>query len=175
VRFQGIVIAPNAEVKIDKFTEFQGALIAKKVRIDENTTIVSHNGMLPAGGAGGGQAGAVGDVVVPLPADPGRLTGLPVAYGLNQNYPNPFRMTTATRISFDIPDDVEGTVPTVLQVYDISGRLVKTLMSRPMAAGRYTVDWDGTAVDGKPMSSGVYFYVLRSGDYREMRKMVLMN
>jgi hypothetical protein len=90
---------------------------------------------------------------------------------LGRNAPNPFN--PATRISYTIP---EGPVsrPVRLDVYDVSGRLVRVLVERPEAAGAHVAVWDGTDANGHPVASGVYFYRLRYGSDRETRRMVLL-
>ncbi len=89
--------------------------------------------------------------------------GLPTVTSLAQNYPNPFNATT--NISFDLT--VAGNVS--LNVYDITGRLVVTLVDGQMDAGQHVVVWDASNV-----SSGVYFYKLTAGDYTATKKMNLL-
>jgi len=93
---------------------------------------------------------------------------VPVAYNLNQNFPNPFNPTTT--ISFSIPksSNVE------LKVYNILGRQVKTLVSGAYDAGNYSVVWDATDTNGNLVSNGVYFYTIRAADYSLTRKMLFM-
>jgi hypothetical protein len=92
---------------------------------------------------------------------------------LLQNQPNP--LTSKTRIRFELP--VSGHVS--LKVYDLSGRLVKTIMDNEMKAGVYTFIWDGSDSDGRKVSSGIYFYRLQSkigqaGEFTGIRKMILL-
>jgi len=88
---------------------------------------------------------------------------MPVTYELAQNYPNPFNPVTT--ISYAIPnaERVEITV------YDIRGRIVQKLLDTYKEPGRYTVKFDG-----KQLSSGLYIYRLKSGDYITQRKMLLV-
>ncbi|NOS86481.1 MAG: Omp28-related outer membrane protein [Ignavibacteria bacterium] len=88
---------------------------------------------------------------------------VPEKYSLNQNYPNPFNPTT--NIQFTIPKD--GFV--TLRVFNSSGQLVETYTDGFMSAGSYNVD-----VDGTQLSSGIYFYTLTAGDFRETKKMILI-
>lgn len=77
-------------------------------------------------------------------------------------YPNPF--TTQVNISYQIApgtDDAGSTA--VVSVYDISGKLVKTLLSESKSPGEYLTDWDGTDTRGTPVASGVYLVSLRTG------------
>jgi len=93
---------------------------------------------------------------------------VPVASFLEQNYPNPFN--PITRISFGLSSD--GAV--LLQVFDVRGALVGTLVDRTLPSGRHTVEWNGTNDSGRPASSGIYFYRLRSGPADITRKMILL-
>ena len=87
---------------------------------------------------------------------------------LEQNYPNPFN--PGTTIAFDLPLASHIT----LQIYDVLGREVKTLVDERKPAGRYTVQWDGTNHAGKPVTSGVYLYHLQAGQFEQTRKMLLV-
>ncbi|MCE1164767.1 MAG: T9SS type A sorting domain-containing protein [Bacteroidetes bacterium] len=89
--------------------------------------------------------------------------GLPDRYSLSQNYPNPFNPTT--NIKFDLKKN--GFV--TLKIYNSAGADVKTLVSENMNAGSYSVTWDASSYP-----SGAYFLKMESGDFREVRKMVLV-
>jgi M6 family metalloprotease-like protein len=93
---------------------------------------------------------------------PGRLA-------LYQNIPNPFNPVTA--IHYDVPAD--GTHLS-LQVFDVSGQLVRTLVDGVVSSGQRSVTWDGTDASGSHVSSGIYFYRLQAGDNVITRKMVLL-
>ena len=93
---------------------------------------------------------------------------LPAAFSLQQNYPNPFNPSTT--ITFELDSDGRGE----LDIFDINGRLVKSLMHGDMNAGRHTVQWDATANSGESVPSGVYFYKLTQNGRTESHKMVLM-
>ena len=86
----------------------------------------------------------------------------PIDFQLSQNYPNPFNPTT--NISFA----VKHSGFTLLTVYDIIGREVVTLVSEQLAAGNYVVEWKASH-----LSSGIYFYQLRSGNFVSTKKMIL--
>jgi hypothetical protein len=94
--------------------------------------------------------------------------GLPRTFRLGQNYPNPFNPTTM--IEFSVPEraDVQ------LDIYNILGRKVETLVDREMAAGDYTVQWDGTNQSGQSVATGIYLYRLTTGDHTASRKMLLL-
>ena len=63
---------------------------------------------------------------------------------------------------------------TVLRVYDILGRVVRTIVDEDMAPGFYTRQWDGLNDNGVRISSGVYFYSITAGDFRKTKKMLLI-
>ncbi len=88
---------------------------------------------------------------------------IPVSYGLEQNYPNPFN--PFTEIEFHLPRS--GFVS--LDVYNILGEKIQTLVQKPLAAGIHKVSLDGSA-----LSSGVYYYRLRAGEFTRMRKCLLI-
>lgn len=100
---------------------------------------------------------------------PDRTAALPRASRLYQNVPNPFN--PVTRIVFDLHRD--GTVQ--LQVFDVSGRHVATLVDGPMTADwRHTVTWNGLDDSGRPVGSGVYLYRLVTADLTTARKLVVV-
>lgn len=97
----------------------------------------------------------------------------PVAFELDQNYPNPFNPSTT--IKFSLPGQSGGGyLPTTLRVYNVLGQMVRTLVDEPMAAGTHEIIWDGKDDQGSRVASGIYFYKLRSGDYEDTKKMVMM-
>lgn len=89
-------------------------------------------------------------------------------FSLGQCYPNPFN--PATTIRFGLME--AGNV--ALRIYDVSGRLVRVLAEGRRGAGRHSVTWDGTDGSGGAVSSGVYFYSLSAGPFKETRKMVML-
>jgi hypothetical protein len=93
---------------------------------------------------------------------------LAVKYELHQNYPNPFNPTTTIR--FTIPRSVK----VELFVFDITGRRIKTLVSKQMPAGTHAVQWDGTDNSGKKVASGIYFYQIKAGNYVDVKRMALV-
>lgn len=90
-------------------------------------------------------------------------TIVPTEYNLSQNYPNPFN--PSTKIEFDLR--AEGF--TTVDVYDLTGRHVRTLISGKMNAGSYELNFDASA-----LASGIYFYRLTSGEFSSIRKMSLI-
>jgi hypothetical protein len=104
---------------------------------------------------------------------PGDVTGdeppkMPDASYLAQNYPNPFNPITRIEFGLDKPENVS------LRIYDPAGRLVRILVGERRVAGHYAEVWDGKGGNGRPVSSGVYFYHLKAGVFTETRKMILL-
>ena len=97
---------------------------------------------------------------------------LPRAFALSQNAPNPFNPSTT--ISFDIRGDGAAAAQVSLKVYNVRGKLVKTLVDELKPAGRYSIQWDGRSNNGAQVASGVYFYRLKTRDFQQTRKMVLL-
>ncbi len=111
-----------------------------------------------------------GDVTVTSLALPPSAVGdeLPGRFALADNYPNPFN--PVTRISFELPS--AGRVQ--LDVFDIKGRYVRTLVSEDMPAGQHGVFWDGKDSSGQGVASGQYFYRLDAGGLTAAKKMMLL-
>jgi hypothetical protein len=93
---------------------------------------------------------------------------IPERYALHQNAPNPFNPTTVIR--FDMVD----AGPVKLSVFDVSGRLVRTLVNQRMPAARHQVLWDGRDSRGMSVASGVYFYRLETPSFRATKKMIML-
>ena len=100
----------------------------------------------------------------------GTLTGInhnnneiPKTYSLSQNYPNPFNPTT--NIKFSIPKNSV----VKLTIYDLTGRVVETLVDGQLNAGNYAYDFDASNI-----ASGVYFYKLQSDNFTDVKKMMLI-
>jgi flagellar hook assembly protein FlgD len=96
----------------------------------------------------------------------------PQRFALMQNHPNPFNPSTTIR--YDIPDMGGGNIHVQIAVYDVAGKLVKTLRDRYESAGSNEVEWDGRDHAGRPVGSGVYFYRIKAGNMAATRKMVLI-
>jgi len=93
-------------------------------------------------------------------------------YRLSQNYPNPFNPVTT--ITYQIPQT--GFVS--LKVYDLLGREIATLVNEEKPAGSYEVQFNSHSGEGRSaiggLTSGIYFYQLKAGDYTETKKMILL-
>jgi hypothetical protein len=92
-----------------------------------------------------------------------QINSIPQNFRLEQNYPNPFNPSTTIRYSLPERGEIE------LVVYDALGKQIETLISGDHDAGVYEVDFDATG-----LTSGVYFYQIKSGSFTETRKLVLM-
>ena len=93
---------------------------------------------------------------------------LPNDFVLYQNYPNPFNAGTGIEYSLVRKSWVN------ISIYNVLGQKIKMLVDERKSAGDYKVTWDGTDDAGKEVGSGVYFYRIKAGEYREVRKMVVV-
>ena len=92
----------------------------------------------------------------------------PVVFALRQNKPNPFHQGTS--IAFDMPVASRVT----LEVVSVGGRVVRTLVSDNMPAGRHSVSWDGRDAEGQQVGPSIYFIRMRAGDFSATRKMMAL-
>ncbi len=90
-------------------------------------------------------------------------TNLPTSFALNQNYPNPFNATTTISFNLNVASNV------TIDIYDITGAKVTTLMNEDLAAGEHHVNWDASDV-----ASGVYYYKLTADGISETKQAVLI-
>jgi hypothetical protein len=95
-------------------------------------------------------------------------SNLPSAHRLFANVPNPFNPITTIRCEIPEGDHVR------LEVLDVSGRLVSTLVNGRIEAGHHEFVWRGLNADGRRVASGVYFYRLQAGSFVATRRMVLL-
>ncbi|MDH4070727.1 MAG: choice-of-anchor D domain-containing protein, partial [Ignavibacteria bacterium] len=93
---------------------------------------------------------------------------LPTEFSMAPNYPNPFNPTTTIRYALPVASEVS------VVVYDILGRMVKTLVSGEHEAGYHQASWDGTNNTGQIVGSGVYVYRIHAGSYTLTRKMLFI-
>jgi len=87
---------------------------------------------------------------------------------LINNYPNPFNPETTIRYS------VKETSPVTIEVYNLKGQLVHTLVNEVQTPGHYSVVWNGRDNHNQPVASGVYLYKMSSSKYSSTKKMILM-
>ncbi len=107
------------------------------------------------------------------PASPAQIAGqtaspAPAIFILEQNYPNPFNPTAV--ISFQLPEDSD----VALAIHNMNGQLVKKLFMGEMNAGHHSIMWDAKDDRGGRVTSGVYLYVIKAGEFTAQRKLVLM-
>ncbi len=95
---------------------------------------------------------------------------LPESYTLSQNYPNPFNPSTT--IEFSIPVGAAQNVN--LQIFNVLGQAVTELVDGNLPPGRHSVVWNGTDSRGKPVASGMYFYMLKAGGFVGVKKFIVM-
>jgi hypothetical protein len=90
------------------------------------------------------------------------------SYNISQNYPNPFN--PVTNIDYQVPQAELVSI----NIYDISGRLIKILRNEWQNSGIHSVSWDGTNDNGTTVSSGNYFYQVKIGSNVATKKMILL-
>ena len=90
-------------------------------------------------------------------------TSIPAVFELSQNYPNPFN--PSTKINYSIPKQSFVTIT----VYDVLGRKINTLVNEEKAAGNYTLEFNGGS-----LASGIYFYQIRTDEFSQIKKMLLL-
>ena len=93
---------------------------------------------------------------------------IPKEFILHQNYPNPFNPVTTLR--YDLPEDANVNI----SIYDMMGRVVKTLVNAEQITGYRSIQGDATNNQGQPVSAGLYLYTIEAGDFRQTKKMVLL-
>ncbi|MCB0306638.1 MAG: T9SS type A sorting domain-containing protein, partial [Calditrichaeota bacterium] len=112
-------------------------------------------------------SGAAGSQIQPITLN-ALNSNQPEVFELAQNYPNPFNPTTT--IQYSLPEAAQVR----LDIYNMTGQKVRTLVSGGMEAGQHSVQWDGTNEFGEKVTSGMYIYRIVAGDFVQTRKMVLL-
>lgn len=92
----------------------------------------------------------------------------PRQFELNQNYPNPFNPVTEIQYALPVSAYVS------LAVFNIRGECVSTLLNQMQDAGQYTIQWSGQDTNGRSVASGIYFYQIRTENFQQRRKMILL-
>jgi hypothetical protein len=95
-------------------------------------------------------------------------TNLPDVFSVVQNYPNPFNPETT--IEYNVPSRTQVTI----EIFNVLGQKVRTLVNEMKSAGSYSTEWDGVDDAGKPVSTGVYLYRYSAGDVVRTKKMMLL-
>ena len=93
---------------------------------------------------------------------------IPTSFAVHQNHPNPFNPTT--QIKYDLPEDALVSIT----IYDIMGRSIKSLVNSNQSAGYRSIQWNATNNLGEPVSAGMYIYMIQAGEFRKVKKMVLL-
>ena len=92
----------------------------------------------------------------------------PHSFTLHKNFPNPFNPTTT--ITYDLPEDIF----VELIIFDMLGRKISNIVNEQQKAGFKSVQWDGTDSMGSPVSSVIYLFQIRAGNFIRTKKMVLL-
>ena len=92
----------------------------------------------------------------------------PFTYKLHSAYPNPFNPITTLR--YDLPEDALVNIT----IYNMMGRVVRTLIDGQQTAGYRSLQWNATNDAGQPVSAGLYLYTIQAGEFRQTKKMVLL-
>jgi len=148
-----IIPAGSGSIVNIPFTVIEGTKVESRVHFDEFILVESN--------------------AQPIRVETPRITlelgkPAPKTYALLQNYPNP--CYSETDIAYQLP--AAGRV--VLEIYNISGQLVKTLVDENQEVGYHKAHWDGKDALGKSVSSGIYFYQIHAGEFTSIKKLVVM-
>jgi hypothetical protein len=106
--------------------------------------------------------------VVVLASSSGDNTEIIESTIVSGNYPNPFNPETEIRFQLSESGDI------AITIYNLKGQIVKELVRENLSSGEHGVIWQGDDANGRPVSSGIYFYNFKNGDYTTSKKMVLM-
>lgn len=157
----GAFITPAKKVTLGKDVFFKGSITARDIIVGDRTTFMYHtsSGAAPKWNADGNQT-----------AEHAEQAAAAMQYELAQNYPNPFNPSTT--IQFSIPEGVANGV--TLQIFDMRGALVKTLVAGALRAGRHQVVWNGTNKNGEHVASGMYLYRIQAGSFVQTKQMLLV-
>ncbi len=107
------------------------------------------------------------DVTIGVQEEARWSAGTALATRLFRPVPNPTRSQVLIRYTLDAERQ------TLLQIHDLSGRVVRTLVASGFKRGAYSVTWNGTDARGRALASGVYFLSFQAGDYRQTEKLLL--
>jgi hypothetical protein len=93
---------------------------------------------------------------------------IPDVFALHQNYPNPFNPVTTIR--YDVPEQAH----VMMEIYNLLGQKVAVVVNGVHEPGFHAVRWNGTNIYGNALSSGMYFYHIQAGDFRSIKKLILV-
>ena len=114
-------------------------------------------------------------ILTGIAEDENESSDIPRVYTLGQNCPNPFSRSTV--IGYQLSDNGKRTTENqhvVLKIYNITGRLVRTLVDEPQKPGYYKAIWDRKDNSSKTVSSGIYFYKLKANKFTASKKLILL-
>jgi hypothetical protein len=176
--YQGYLSLPTADYRLDVRDATGTVTVAtydaplSTLGLQDSALVVFASGFLtPANNSNGPSFGLwvalANGTVVPLPVVPTSIDEfgnvLPKEYALSQNYPNPFN--PSTKIRFALPKSGNVT----LKVFDVTGRVVATLVNGNLQAGEFEY-----TLDGSNLSSGIYFYRIQADGFSSVRQMILI-
>jgi hypothetical protein len=176
--YQGYLSLPTADYRLDVRDATGTVTVAtydaplSTLGLQDSALVVFASGFLtPANNSNGPSFGLwvalANGAVVPLPVVPTSIDEfgnvLPKEYALSQNYPNPFN--PSTKIRFALPKSGNVT----LKVFDVTGRVVATLVNGNLQAGEFEY-----TLDGSNLSSGIYFYRIQADGFSSVRQMILV-
>ena len=170
-RVLGSIIAPDDRVHLHKNVSFQGAICAKEIDIDMDSTVLHHDSssILPSAP----RLAQVPDVQVDVRSQQMEITTVPEKFELSQNYPNPFNPETW------IPYRLAKAADVTLTIYNLQGAVVRTIDLGHQPAAVYdsrdrAIYFDGRNDAGDPVVSSIYFYHLQAGEYQATKKMLIV-
>jgi hypothetical protein len=99
---------------------------------------------------------------------------LPTGFALSQNYPNPFNPTTTIEYTVGAGDSFNGPQDVQLDIFNVLGQHVTTLVDGPKAAGDYRIEWNATDKTGQRVATGIYLYRLNVGNESVTKKMLFL-
>jgi hypothetical protein len=106
--------------------------------------------------------------IIACPTGVSEKTSVPKKFFLEEMGPNPFRTTTGIRYGLPKKSEV------VVSIYNVSGRLVKTLYRGVQDAGTYTLEWNATDELGRPVASGTYFLRMEAGSFNALKRLMVL-
>ncbi len=160
----------SVEVFIPKFNRWESFSSLQTARENFAAVAVDHTLFVFGGrGANGHALNSVEayELVTAVEDEPPIL---PLGFALEQNYPNPFN--AGTKIVFRVPAS-NSTAAIRLEIFNVRGARVATLVDGPRLPGEYEVFWDGADFQKRPVASGIYVYILEMGGQRIAKKMIL--
>lgn len=158
-RILAAMIAPAKRVTLNKNVFFKGSISAREIIVGDYVTFLYHTSSSTAPKESAAENETAKNIEQPA---------VVTQYELAQNYPNPFNPSTTIRFS------VPAAGQTTLQIYDLRGALVKTLVAGMLTAGRHQIVWDGRNADGRAAASGMYLYRLQAGSFVQTKQMLLV-